>query len=171
MLDFSVTFIITIINITVLFFVLRAVLWKPVTKFMEDRTRRVEESIEHSKEDRAQAKALLEQYQTQLKNAEAEAQTIIRNARDQAQKEADRIKTESQADAEQILENTRKQLFLERQAALSAFRKEAASLVMDAAGKLVGREISSQDNLLYAEMLLSEPASLQEPASFSKPGE
>jgi len=40
MLDFSITFFITILNIGVLYLILRAILFKPVTKFMENRTQR-----------------------------------------------------------------------------------------------------------------------------------
>jgi F-type H+-transporting ATPase subunit b len=162
MLDFSVTFFITIVNITVLFFILRAILWKPVTKFMAERAERIRDSIAQSENDKARAKALLAQYEAQLKTAEAEAQAIISKAREQAEAEAEKIIAESRASVDESLVNAKKQLEAERKAALEAFRKEAASLVVTAAGRLVGREIKSEDNSLYAAMLLNEAAALNE---------
>jgi len=156
MLNFSVTFIITIINIIILFFILRAVLFKPVTKFMTDRSRRIQESIEQSEKDKTQAKALLAQYEAQLKTAETEAEAIIRAARENAQVEAEKIIAESRVSAEAALVNARKQLETEQKAALAVFRKEAASLVMAASGRFVGRELQSEDNRHYADMLLAE---------------
>ena len=171
MLDFSVTFFITIINVAVLYLVMRKLLWNRVTKFMAERTRRVEESIERSEKDKAQAKVLLSQYEDQLKTAEAEAGNIIRDARVQAQLEADRIMAESRAAAEQTLANTRKHLELERKAALAAFRNEAASIVIMAAGGLIGRELKSEDSELYANKLLEEAALPEEAALLKEAAE
>jgi F-type H+-transporting ATPase subunit b len=156
MLDFSVTFIISIINITVLFLILRAILFKPVTKFMAEREKRIQNSIEQSEKDKNQAKTLLAQYETQLKTAESEAETILRNARENAQQEAERIIAESRVKAEETLTNARKQLEAERQAAFALFRRDAAILVVAAAQRLIGREMKINDNRQYAEMLLRE---------------
>ena len=156
MLDFSVTFVITIINIIILCIILRAILFKPVTKFMADRAKRVQNSIEQSEKDKAQANALLVQYTAHLKTAEAEAEVIIHNAREHAQTEAGKIIAESRVSAEQILASARKQLETEHDTAMAAFRQEAAALVVAAAGRLVGREIKSEDNRQYAAMLLNE---------------
>ena len=156
MLDFSVTFVITIINIIILCIILRAILFKPVTKFMADRTRRVQDSIEQSEKDKAQANALLIQYTAQLKTVENEAEAIIRTAREHAEAEAEKIIAESRASAEEAVSNIKKQLEMEHKAALALFRQEAATLVTAAAGQLLGREIKDEDNSQYAAMLLSE---------------
>ena len=156
MLDFSVTFIITIINIVVLFFILRAVLFKPVTKFMEERAKRIEDSLEQSEKEKAQAKAMLAQYEEHLKNAGNEADAIRRTAREQAGQEAEKIIAESRVSAEAAMANARKQIEENHQAAIAVFRKEAAALVVAASGRLIGREIKSEDSLHFADMLLEE---------------
>ncbi|MDR1802989.1 MAG: ATP synthase F0 subunit B [Treponema sp.] len=156
MFDFSVTFFITIINIFILSIILRKLLFKPVTKFMADRARRVQDSLDQSEMTKTHANDLLAQYTAKLKTAETDAEAIIRSARESAEAEAKKIIAESQTAAEQTLANARKELELEHQASLAAFRKEAATLVVKATERLVGREIKSEDNLRYAEMLLNE---------------
>ena len=156
MLDFSVTFIITIINITVLFLILRKILFKPVTKFMADRAKKVQDAIEQSEKDKAQAKTLLAGYEAQLKTAKTEAEAIINKAVKQARLESDRIMAESRVSAGEVLASTRRQLEMERQTALAVFRKEAAALVVAAAGRLLEREMENEDNRHYADMLLEE---------------
>jgi len=156
MMDFSVTLIITIINIVILTIILRLILWKPVTKFMADRAGRVKDAIDQSERDKTQAKALLAQYEAQLKTATFEADAILRKTREHAEAEAEKIISQSQASAEITLANARKQLEVEHKAALAAFRQEAAALVISAAGRLVGREIKSEDNQQYAAVLLDE---------------
>jgi len=160
MLDFSVTFFITIINITILTFVLRAILWKPVTKFMAERAERVKESIAQSEKDKLNARDLLAKYEAQLKTAETEAQAIISRAREQAEAEAEKIIAEGRASADEVMASAKRQLEVERKAALAVFRQEAAELVVTATGSLVGREIKSEDNRQYAALLLDEAATL-----------
>jgi F-type H+-transporting ATPase subunit b len=156
MLDFSVTFVITVVNIVILTLILRAVLFKPVTKFIADRARRVQESIEQSEKDKEQARALREQFETQLKTAETEAAVILKTAREQAKEEADKIIADSRASVDAMVAGARKKLEMEREAALAEFRKEAAGLVVAATGRLASRELRSEDSRRYAEMLLEE---------------
>jgi len=158
MLDFSVTFIITIINITVLFFILRAVLFKPVTKFMADRAKRVQDNIDQAERDRTQAKALYKEYEDKLKNAEAEADAIIKTARENADREANRIIADGKTEAADIISAARKQIETERQAAVTKLRFETAALVIAASSKLTARELSRDDNRRYVNMLLDELA-------------
>jgi F-type H+-transporting ATPase subunit b len=150
------TFLVTILNVGILFFALRALLFKPVTKFMEDRTRKIEEAIAQSEKDRTQAKALLARYEEQIRNTEGEAAEILKNARENARHEADRIIAEGKAQADTILANVRKQIEAEQKAALAEFRKNAAFLVTAASGRILGREFRSEDDRRYADMLLEE---------------
>ena len=154
----SVTFIITIINITILYLILRKLLFKPVTKFMADRTKSVQDSIEQAEKDKAQAKTLLAEYEDKLKNADAETREIIKAARENAERQAQMIIAEGKKEAADFSATTRKQLEAEYQAALAKFRLEAAALVMAAAAKLAARDISGDDNRRYVNMLLDELA-------------
>jgi F-type H+-transporting ATPase subunit b len=165
MLDFSVTFIITIINIAVLFFILKKILWKPVTKFMADRTKRVEESLEQSEKAKNEARQLLADYKAKLNTAESEASNIIRTARGNAEEEARVILAESRAKAEAELERSRKQIEMEHQADAAKFRKEAAALVVAATGRLLQREIKSEDSQGFVNTLLEELSFPAEPGS------
>jgi F-type H+-transporting ATPase subunit b len=130
---------------------------------MADRARRVQDSIDQSEKDKAQAGALLNQYEARLKSAKTEADAIVHKAKEQARLEAESIIAGSRILAEQTLDKAKKQLEEEHKAAMELFRKEAASLVISAAGRLVAREIKTEDNQLYAAMLLEESASLPEP--------
>ena len=158
MLDFSVTFIITIINITVLFLILRKVLFKPVTKFMADRAKSVQDSIEQAERDRAEARKMLAEYEDKLKNAEAETREILKTARENAERQTQMIIADGRKEAENIAAATRKQLEIEHHAALAKFKLEAAALVIAASAKLTARDFSGDDNLRYVNMLLDELA-------------
>ncbi|MDR0444236.1 MAG: ATP synthase F0 subunit B [Treponema sp.] len=161
MLDFSVTFIITVINITVLFFILKAILFKPVTKFMAERVKRVQDSVDQAERDKASAQKLLAEYEGKHNNADAEAAEILKIARENAAHEAERIIAEGKAEAADIVAVARKQFEAERQAVLAKLKVEAAALVMAASSKLIARELSGDDNRRYVNMLLDELAAHQ----------
>jgi F-type H+-transporting ATPase subunit b len=152
------TFLVTLINIGILFVILRAVLFKPVTKFIADRSKKVEDTIAQADRDKAQAKQLLQQYEDQLKNADTEAEAIIRGARENAGRESERIIAEGRARAENIIAAAQVQIQAERQAALAAFKGEAATLVVAAATQLLRRDLNQEDNRRLAASLLQEVA-------------
>ena len=154
-----VTFLATIINIGILFFLLRLILFKPVTKFMEARTKKIQDTINQTEMDKNQAKQVLQQYEDHLKNAEAEADEIIRTARETAGAEAERIISEGSRSLELMQANARRQLQTEHEAALAKFRAEAVVLVMAACSALIGRDIQSDDNRRYVNMLMDELSS------------
>ena len=156
MLDFSVTFIITILNITVLFIILKAILFKPVTKFITERSQRIQTSFDQAEKDKIRAQKLIEQYESRLKNAESEAEEIIRNARDHAEKEAEMIIASGKTEAERITETARTKLETDKMAAMALFKTEAASLVLSAAGRLLGRELAGSEQQRYAAQILDK---------------
>jgi F-type H+-transporting ATPase subunit b len=152
------TFLITLINIGILFLILRAALFKPVTKFMEDRTRRIQDSITQSEKDKYQAKQLLRQYEDRLKAVEGEGEAIIKAARETARQETDRLIAGAKAAAELLVDNARKQAEAERKAALAAFKAEAAALVIGASSRLLKRELTAEDSRRQAALFLREIA-------------
>jgi F-type H+-transporting ATPase subunit b len=152
------TFLITLVNVGVLFLVLRAILFKPVTKFMEDRAAKIQDAIVQAEKDKNQAKLLFQQYEDQLKNAEGEAEAIIRTARETGQQQADKIIAEGKEAGERILENARRQIEAEQHAALARFRAEAVDLVIAASSKVLERDLNQDDNRRCAGMLLEELA-------------
>ena len=156
MLDFSVTFIITIINITILFFVLKKILFKPVTKFMAERAKRVQDTIEQAQKDKDEAMSLLDKYQNKLKNAEAEAREILKTASENAERQAQLIISEGRQEAQDTVNSALKQIEMERQAALAKFKLEAAALIIAVCAKLTSKDFSGDDNRRYVNMLLNE---------------
>jgi F-type H+-transporting ATPase subunit b len=152
------TFLVTIVNITLLFFVLRALLFKRVSKFMADRTKKVEDTLAQAEKEKNQAKQLLAAYEDRLRQAEGEAEAIIRNARENSRQEADRIMAEGKATAEAMVASARSQIEAERQAALALFKAEAAALVVAAASRLLRRELNQEDNRRLASSFLTEIA-------------
>ena len=156
MLDFSVTFFITIINITILFIILRVILFKPVTKFMAERAKRVEDLIDHANKNKAETEKMLAEYEKKLENSEAQTQEIINAAEESAERHARQIIADGELEAQRLIAAARMQIQSEHQAALAKFKQEAAALVMAASAKLAAKELDSSENRQYVNMILDE---------------
>jgi len=156
MLDFSVTFIITIINITILFFILRKILFKPVTKFMAERAKRVQDTIEQAQHDKDEAMRLLDEYEAKLRKAEEETREIIKTAHENAERQAQLVIADGRKEAQDMVNAALKQIEMERQTALAKFKLEAAALVVAVSAKLASKDFSGEDNRRYVNMLLDE---------------
>jgi F-type H+-transporting ATPase subunit b len=154
MLDFSVTFIITIINIVFLFFILKALLFKPVSKFMAERAKRVQDLIEQAQKDKEETAKLLVEYKDKLKNTEVEARDILKTARENAERQAQLIIADGRREAQETVNAALKQIEMDRQAALAKFKVEAAALVLAVSAKLATKDFSGEDNRRYVNMLL-----------------
>jgi F-type H+-transporting ATPase subunit b len=156
MFDFSVSFFFSLLNIVILFIVLRAILFKPVSKLISERTAKIQSEIENAAKDNEAAKALRLNYEDKIKKADIEAMKITQDARVEAEKQLSNIIQEGKVQAENIVAAARKQIMAERRAAFLAFKAEAAALVIAAAGRLLRREFSDKDAYAQAELVLRE---------------
>jgi F-type H+-transporting ATPase subunit b len=145
-LDFGVTFFITLANVTFLFLVLRKILFKPVTKFMADRTEKIKRDIETARNMTARAEALEKQFEEKMQHAREEGQKIIQTAREKAEIESSAIIAKAREDAEKIVSETRQSLAVERSAVERELREETAALTISAASRVIGANLDTEKN-------------------------
>lgn len=154
MLNFSVTFLITIVNITFLYLVLKRVLFKPVTKFMENRANGIQNDLDAVKRASARAEALEAEFEEKMKNSYAEGQKILQASRDKAEQEYARIIEKAHVDAEKIMQAGRENLEEERRHAERMLREEAASLSIQAASRVITANLDTEKNRKLVEKFI-----------------
>ena len=123
---------------------------------MEARTNKVQRSLADAEKSRKEAEELVRKYEEQLKNIQAEADNIVKETKKKAQQEAAQIIADGRLSAERLVANAHKQIEEDREAALALFRAEAAALVVSASSALIKRDLTQEDNLRFAGMLLQE---------------
>lgn len=160
MLDFSVTFFFTIVNITFLYLVLKRILFKPVSKFIEDRSDGIQNDIDTAKRMTARADALLAEYEEKLEKAHEKGQSILLSAHERAEKDSSVIIAKAREEADRIIRATRKSLEDERVYAEHVLMEQTADLSIQAASRILQTNIDSGKNrALVAEFLESVGAS------------
>jgi len=135
-----------ILNLIVLFIILRAILYKPVKKFMKARQDRIQKQQDDAKAVLEAAQGQKQQYEALLSDSRAEAGKLMEQSRSDAEKSAEQIIREAQEQAKQILAEARERAQAERTEALAGVRGEAVGISLELASKILAREVSASDN-------------------------
>jgi F-type H+-transporting ATPase subunit b len=149
-------FILVALNLIILYIVLRKVLFKPVTEFMENRANSIRENIESAKRQVAEASELKADFENQLSSAKAEAYKIIEDGRQNAEKQSQEILISARNEAEKIIQKAREQIEFERQQMLKEMRSQIASLSLAAASKVVEANMNTEANRKLIDNFIDE---------------
>ena len=134
MIKIDINLVFTIINLLVLYLLMKKFLFGPIIKVMDERKAMIDQQFAGAKAQEDQAKALKEQYEGALKSAREESFQIMEQARKEAKAQED-INTE-------------------RENAMRQMKDDVASLAMEAAGKIIGKNSGAdQDLSLYDQFI------------------
>lgn len=156
MLKLDWTIIWAVVNILILFVLLRIFLFKPLHKFMDERTASVQNDLDSAKKSMEEAEALRQQYEDTLSNAKTEANEIIAKAREEAVTEKERIIKQSQEEANQIISDAGKTIENERKRVMQQAQSQIADLAIEAASKIVGENVDDEKNRKLVDDFLSD---------------
>lgn len=151
-----VDIVIHILNIIVLFVVLRALLYKPVKKFMQAREDKIKAQKNEIAASKAEAEELKKKYEAKLAEADSDAKNIMREAGEKAQLQSTEIIKEAQARAKDILLQADSSADELRNKAAQSIRQDVVSTAADMAAKILSREIDEKDNADIADRFFTE---------------
>jgi F-type H+-transporting ATPase subunit b len=155
------TFLFQVINLLVVMGVLYILLYKPLGKILADREAKIEGNLRDAAAAKEKAEQMLTEYQQQLRGARQEAQAILDRANRMAEETRAEIVARAKEEAGRALEQARAEIEGEKSKALAAIRNEAATLAVLAAGKVLGRTLTPDDQERLAREALAEVERLQ----------
>jgi F-type H+-transporting ATPase subunit b len=150
-LNFSVTFLITIVNLGILYFALKKLLFGKVTKVMEDRAEKVRRELDEAAANRLGAEELKTRYEALLANAENEAEWVVREAEDRGRAEYQRLIAEAQEEASAIKRRAEERAAFEVNRARDELAGEVARVACLVAAKITGRRLGGSEDEAEAE--------------------
>ena len=143
MLTLNLNLLYTVVNILVLFLLLRKFLYKPVMNIIAQRQKQVDDALNAAETSKQEAAAALNDAQAKLHNVDAEA--AARRTLADAQKQADAILAEGKAAAE-----------AERQHKLRQADAQTTALARAMCEKLLARNLNEQDDARLLDDLLEK---------------
>jgi len=144
-----------IVNFGILVWLLTRFLYRPVLNMLNERTRRVQESLkeaEHVKEQLARAN---QDYDDKLAQARQEAAAILAQAQERGKLQEQEIVAQARQEAERIRADAREQAAQEREQLLRDLKSQMAELVTLTASRVLGEELKSNHDKLIADSLAS----------------
>jgi F-type H+-transporting ATPase subunit b len=146
----------TLVCFAITFFVLRKFAFGPVQKLIDERRKRIRESIEEADRARAEARRLLEEHRALMGQARGQAEEILADARRVAESQRKRMRDELEADRQRRVEETTKQIEAETVRALEQIRGEVAELTVIATEKVTGKVLDADDQKRLIEEAIGE---------------
>ena len=141
-----IDFIEHILNVVVLFLLLRTFLYKPVRKFMQAREAKFAREREQIDTSRTEADSLKAQYELSMKNAKLEAEKLAEAKLRSEEHEADDVRKKAKQDAQVLLTDAMAQAVNERDGLLTELKSQTAELAVDIAEKILEREVKPADH-------------------------
>ena len=138
--------IISLINITVLFILLRLILWKHVIGFLAERKNKVQSEMDDAQKRLDDANALHCEYEKKLGDVEMQGQEIISKSRQKAKEESDKILKEAHDRTKEMITDAEARINEEKEQALEDAQLDITGLATEMASRILEREVSIQDN-------------------------
>lgn len=143
------------------FLVLYLKVWPQITKGLDDRQRKILEEIESAEEARRQANHALAEYERNLADAKKEAAEMIAKARADATAVANDLRSRNETELTEMKQRATRDIEAAKRAAITELHAEAATLAASIAGKILQREITSDDQDRLVQESLQKLAATQ----------
>lgn len=148
--------LISLINLVLLFLIVKKFLFKPVKKLFE--TRQAELDHQYAAADAAEQRALANQaaWEEKLEGANAEADAILQDATETAKRRANQILEDANAKAEGITRRAEAEAELERKRAEEDIKREIVDVSAAIAEKMLSREVNTEDHRALIDSFIEQ---------------
>ena len=136
--------------------ILRKLAWKPLLAAVEEREKRIADSLRRAEEVQKAAAETAARQEAAMAEAHAKAKAVLDEARGQAEEYRKREIDRTRAEADAFLERAKKEIALEENRARDALRKEVVDLTLETASRVLERSVSGEDERRLAEKTVEE---------------
>lgn len=143
-----------IINLIVLYVILRLVLIKPIRGIIEQRQQIIDSGLQNAAESEKNAKAIEAEWKEKLDSAGTQSAEMIEKAKLDAKAEYEKLVSEAKGEAERIVSKARKNMDEEREKVVQELQSQAAGIALDTARKVLeSSDLSDVNKSLYDKFL------------------
>jgi F-type H+-transporting ATPase subunit b len=155
------TLLTQVITFIILLVVLRFVAYKPIMRMLDERSRRIKESMDQAESIKAQTARTQEEVKKQLEEASREGQERIARALKAGEDVKQKAQEDAKKEAETLVNRARAEIQRERDDAITEVRREFADLTVLAAGKVIEKTLDKEKHRELIEKVLEESSTLK----------
>lgn len=148
--------LISLINLIILFLIVKRFLFKPVKKVLAGRQAALDEKYADAENAKNDALADKEKWEKKMQSADDEAASIIQTATANADKRGQKIIADAKDKADGIVRQAESDAQLEIKKAQSEIRNEIVTVSAALTEKMLGREISVDDHRSLIDSFLED---------------
>lgn len=138
-------------NILVLTAVLIFLLYKPVKKFMSERTERIRHEIEAARAEREEALEMKENYERLIAKIEMERDDVLLQAHKKGVDKSDQLLFEARREADAMFEHAKAEIETERKNVMDEMKKQMIEISMLVASRYIELSIDRETQDRYIE--------------------
>lgn len=143
-----------LINFAILFWVLKKVAYKPILKVLEDRRKRIEDSLKLAAEIEQNQRTMAEQQAATLKAARAEAAEIVAKTRTEAAEMLKAADAKAMQQTEKLIAEAHNRIEQDLASAKTGLKREVAGLVVAATEAVLSEKVDAKKDEALIERAL-----------------
>ena len=155
------TLVAQVINFVILFGLMYLVAYKPLMRMLDERSRRIRESMEQTELIKQQAAQAEGEVKKQIEAAGMEGQEVIARAVRTGEELKRNAQQEARRGADSLTVRARTEIQRERDEAIAELRREFADLTVLAAGKVIDRSLDKKAHRQLIDKVLEESTTLK----------
>jgi len=140
-----------VVSFGILLFVLYKYAFPGILSALEEREKKIKDSLDQAEHHRSEAERRLKDYEAKLNAVGKEAETILAAAKERAQRLLDENEQRLTAEAERIKGDATREIEQERRKALQDIRAQTTELALMVAEKVVQRSLTEADQKKFAD--------------------
>jgi F-type H+-transporting ATPase subunit b len=151
-----------LVNFAILFAVLYFFAYRPILRMLDERSRRIRESIEQTEQIKEQAARAKEESLRRIEEGIKEGQDLINRATHTGEELRQQAQMRAQGEAEALINRARNEIQRERDEAVGTLRKEFADLTILAAEKVIDHSLDKKAHRDIIDKVLDEAQTLKQ---------
>jgi F-type H+-transporting ATPase subunit b len=150
-----------LVSFLILFGALSFLAYKPILKMLDERSKKIKDSLEQAEAVKQQSTHAEEEVKKQLQIASQQGQEIVARASQAGEEVRKRAQEQAKQDADILIARARQEIQAERDAAVSELRSQFADLTVLAAGKVIGESLDKESHKKIIDKVLQESQTLR----------
>jgi len=155
------TLLVQIAAFVILLVILYFFAYKPVLKMLDERARKIKDSMDEVQKVKEQATQTEEEFKKKIDAASKEGQEVISKAMRTGEEARKRAQEEAKMEAQGLVEKARVEIQRERNEAIGELRQEFADLTIVAAEKVIGKSLDKETHRQIIDQVLDESSNLK----------
>jgi F-type H+-transporting ATPase subunit b len=149
-----------VVNFLILLLLLYFFAYKPVLNMLDERSRKIKDSMEEVQKVKDQAAQTEEDFKKKIEAASKQGQEVIARAMRTGEEARQRAQVEAKQEAQVLVEKARVEIQRERNETIGELRQEFADLTIVAAEKVIEQSLDKQAHHQIIDKVLDESKSL-----------